>query len=144
MAARGHRATRTASDVVTNAATHDRRRAMADTAPWVRIAEADKHVGGDITIKGWLANQRGSGKVQFLHMRDGAGFMQCVLGAHDVDEATFEKAKHLGAESALILEGSLKAEPRAPYCGMEMQVKKVTVVSESQDYPIQKKGKGGG
>lgn len=113
-------------------------------APWVHIGEAAAHVGKDVAIKGWLANRRGSGKVQFLHMRDGSGFMQCVMGAQDVDEATFERAKHLGAESAIIVEGPLKADERAPYCKMELTVKKLTVVSESHEYPIQKKGKGGG
>ncbi len=113
-------------------------------APWVHIGEAAAHVGTDIVLKGWLANRRGSGKVQFLHLRDGSGFMQCVMGIQDVDEATFERAKHLGAESAVIVEGSLKADERAPYCKMELAVKKLTVVSESHDYPIQKKGKGGG
>lgn len=113
-------------------------------AEWVRIGEADKHVGKEITLKGWLANKRGSGKVQFLHMRDGSGFMQCVMGAQDVPPEVFEKVKHLGQESALIVTGTLKADERAPYCKMELGVNNVEVISESHEYPIQKKGKGGG
>ena len=113
-------------------------------AQWVRIGEAGKHVGEQITLKGWLANRRGSGKVQFLHMRDGSGFMQCVMGAHDVAAEVFDKVKHLGQESALIVTGTLKADERAPYCKMELAVDSVEVVSEAHDYPIQKKGKGGG
>ena len=112
---------------------------------WVHIADAARHVGQEIQLKGWLANRRGSGKVQFLHMRDGSGFMQCVMGVQDVDEATFEKCKHLGVESALVVTGTLRADERAPYCKMEMQVKGVEVVSTpASEYPIQKKGKGGG
>ena len=34
---------------------------------WVHIGDAAKHVGEEIALKGWLANRRGSGKVQFLH-----------------------------------------------------------------------------
>ena len=83
-------------------------------AQWVRIGEADQHVGKEITIKGWLANRRGSGKVQFLHMRDGSGFLQCVMGAQDVSAEVFEKVKHLGQESALYVTGTLKADDRAP------------------------------
>ncbi len=113
-------------------------------AEWVRIGEADKHVGKEITLKGWLANKRGSGKVQFLHMRDGSGFMQCVMGVQDVPPEVFEKVKHLGAESALVVTGTLKADERAPYCKMELGVKSVEIISESHEYPIQKKGKGGG
>ncbi|HEY4223868.1 MAG TPA: amino acid--tRNA ligase-related protein, partial [Myxococcota bacterium] len=111
---------------------------------WVHIGDAAKHVGEEIVLKGWLANRRGSGKVQFLHMRDGTGFMQCVMGAQDVDAETFEACKHLGAESALEVTGTLRADDRAPYCKMELTVKAVKVVSASVDYPIQKKGKGGG
>jgi asparaginyl-tRNA synthetase len=113
-------------------------------AQWVRIGDAGQHVGKDVSIKGWLANRRGSGKVQFLHMRDGSGFMQCVMGAHDVAPELFERVKHLGQESALIVTGTLKADERAPYCKMELGVTAVDVVSEASDYPIQKKGKGGG
>jgi len=110
----------------------------------VRIADLQKHIGETVTLKGWLANRRGSGKVQFLHLRDGSGYIQCVLGAHDVDEATFDKVKHLGQESAVAITGEVKADDRAPYCKMEISAKAVEVISESKDFPIQKKGKGGG
>ncbi len=114
------------------------------TRPWIRISDALAHAGQAVTLKGWVFNRRGSGKLQFLHLRDGSGFIQCVMGAQDVDDATFEAAKHLGAESSVIIEGTMKAEPRAPYCGAEVQVTGLQVVSAATDYPIQKKGKGGG
>ncbi len=116
---------------------------MSD-APWVRISELKSHVGQTVTLKGWLWNKRGSGKVQFLHLRDGSGFIQCVLGAHDVDGATFDTVKHLGQESSVAITGIVKADDRAPYCRMEVQANDVKVIGESRDYPIQKKGKGGG
>src|SRR3954451_11222220 len=109
---------------------------------WAHIGAAQSHAGEEVVLKGWLANRRGSGKVQFLHMRDGTGFMQCVMGLQDVDEATFEKCKHLGAESALVVRGMLRADERAPYCKMELTVKSVDVLSDAKEYPIQKKGKG--
>jgi asparaginyl-tRNA synthetase len=114
---------------------------MSET-PWVKIADLAAHVGQTVTLKGWLWNKRGSGKVQFLHVRDGSGFLQCVLGAHDVDEATFERVKHLGQESAFEITGLVKADERAPYCKMELQANGINIISESKDYPIQKKGKG--
>ena len=114
------------------------------TKPWIRIADVAQHVGQDVTLKGWIANRRGSGKVQFLHLRDGSGFMQCVMGAQDVPEDVFERAKHLGQEAAIEVDGVVKKDDRAPYVGHEMQVNALRVVGESKDYPIQKKGKGGG
>jgi asparaginyl-tRNA synthetase len=122
----------------------ERAEALTMDKPWVRIGEADKHIGEEVALKGWIANRRGSGKVQFLHVRDGSGFMQCVMGANDLPAELFEKAKHLGAESAVIVTGALRADDRAPYCKMELSVTGLEVVSEAHEYPIQKKGKGGG
>ncbi len=116
---------------------------MSDT-PWVRISELSQHIGQTVTLKGWLSNKRGSGKVQFLHLRDGSGFLQCVLGAHDVTPELFEEVKRLGLEAAVELTGLVKADERAPYCKMELQANAVKIISDSKDFPIQKKGKGGG
>ena len=117
---------------------------MSVAAPTVRIHALKDHVGQEVMLKGWLANRRGSGKVQFLHLRDGSGFVQCVMGAQDVAEEVFEKAKHLGAESSVMVTGVVKQDDRAPYVGFELSVKGLEIISAAHDYPIQKKGKGGG
>lgn len=108
----------------------------------MRISEAADHVGETVTIQGWLHNRRGSGKVQFIHMRDGSGFMQCVMGKQDVDEEVFTTARHLSQETSLRITGTICAEERAPYCGYEMHATAIEVVSESVDYPITKKAHG--
>jgi asparaginyl-tRNA synthetase len=110
----------------------------------VTIGELHKHVGETVTLQGWVTNRRGSGKVLFLHMRDGSGFIQCVLGAHDVAADVFEAAKKLGAESSVRITGVVRADERAPYCAMELQANGVDILQTTEDYPIQKKGKGGG
>jgi len=46
---------------------------------WVYISDIADHVGEEITLKGWLAGRRGSGKIHFLQFRDGTGFIQGVL-----------------------------------------------------------------
>jgi asparaginyl-tRNA synthetase len=60
------------------------------------IEKIGDHAGQTVTIKGWLHNRRSSGKIHFLTVRDGSGFLQVVMGKRDVDEATFQKADHLG------------------------------------------------
>ncbi|HYE86006.1 MAG TPA: OB-fold nucleic acid binding domain-containing protein, partial [Vicinamibacterales bacterium] len=60
------------------------------------INKIGERVGQSVTIKGWLHNRRSSGKIHFLVVRDGTGFLQVVMGKRDVDEATFQKADHLG------------------------------------------------
>jgi asparaginyl-tRNA synthetase len=105
------------------------------------INEIGEHVGQSVTIKGWLHNRRSSGKIHFLVVRDGTGFLQVVMGKRDVDEATFQKADHLGQESAIIITGTVKAEPRAAG-GYEMVATALEVVNEAHDYPITPKEHG--
>ncbi|WP_390602540.1 OB-fold nucleic acid binding domain-containing protein, partial [Staphylococcus pseudintermedius] len=39
------------------------------------IKEAKNKIGQEVTIGAWLANKRSSGKIAFLQLRDGTGFM---------------------------------------------------------------------
>ena len=105
------------------------------------INKIGEHVGQTVTIKGWLHNRRSSGKIHFLVVRDGTGFLQVVMGKKDVDEATFQTADHLSQESAIIITGSVKAEARA-MGGYEMVASGLEVVSAAHDYPITPKEHG--
>jgi asparaginyl-tRNA synthetase len=105
------------------------------------INKIGEHVGQSVTIKGWLHNRRSSGKIHFLVIRDGTGFLQVVMGKKDVDEATFQKADHLSQESAIIMTGTVKAEERAAG-GYEMVASGLEVVNEAHDYPITPKEHG--
>ena len=105
------------------------------------INKIGDHVGQTVTIKGWLHNRRSSGKIHFLVVRDGTGFLQVVMGKKDVDEATFQTADHLGQESAIIITGTVKAEERATG-GYEMVASGLEVVNEAHDYPITPKEHG--
>ena len=42
-----------------------------------QIAQSE---GKAVTIRGWLHNRRSSGKIHFLVVRDGTGFLQVVMG----------------------------------------------------------------
>ncbi len=106
-----------------------------------QINRIGEHVGQDVTIKGWLHNRRSSGKIHFLVVRDGTGFLQVVMGKKDVDEATFQTADHLGQESAIIITGTVKAEARAAG-GYEMIASGLEVVNQAHDYPITPKEHG--
>ena len=54
------------------------------TRDWVYIGELGDHVGETVLLKGWVYQKRSSGKIRFLVMRDGTGFLQCVAGVKDV------------------------------------------------------------
>ena len=42
----------------------------------ITISEVGNYDKELVTIKGWLYNQRSSGKVKFMIIRDGTGFLQ--------------------------------------------------------------------
>ncbi len=105
------------------------------------INKIGEHVGASVTIKGWLHNRRSSGKIHFLVIRDGTGFLQVVMGKKDVDEATFATADHLSQESAIIVTGVVRADERAAG-GYELIASALEVVNAAHDYPITPKEHG--
>ncbi len=105
------------------------------------INNIGEQVGESVTIKGWLHNRRSSGKIHFLVIRDGTGFLQVVMGKKDVDEATFATADRLSQESAIIVTGTVRADQRAAG-GYELIASGLTVVSAAHDYPITPKEHG--
>ncbi|MGE0864833.1 MAG: asparagine--tRNA ligase [Vicinamibacterales bacterium] len=105
------------------------------------INKIGEHVGASVTIKGWLHNRRSSGKIHFLVVRDGTGFLQVVMGKKDVDEATFATADHLSQESAIIVTGTVRADERAAG-GYELIASSLEVVNAAHDYPITPKEHG--
>ena len=105
------------------------------------IEDIARHVGQPIRLRGWLHNRRSSGKIHFLTVRDGSGFIQCVMSKKAVGDETFAKADHLAQESAVIVDGTARADARAPG-GYELDVTGLEVVSESKDFPITPKEHG--
>jgi asparaginyl-tRNA synthetase len=107
----------------------------------VYIEDIAKHEGQPVTIKGWLANRRSSGKIHFLQVRDGSGFIQAVMSKAAVGDDAFKQADHLSAETAVMVHGTARADSRAPG-GFEIDVSGLDVVSPAQDYPITPKEHG--
>ena len=110
----------------------------------VRIENIARHVGEQVTLEGWLQLKTGKGKLQFLRVRDGTGFIQAVLFKGNVSEEVFEAAKRMPLESSLVITGSVRADERAPGIpgGFELDVTDLVVVQESEEYPIAPKEHG--
>lgn len=105
------------------------------------IKQAKKHLNQEVTIGAWLTNKRSSGKIAFLQLRDGTGFMQGVVVKSEVDEETFQLAKDITQESSLYITGTITEDNRSDL-GYEMQVKSIEIVHEAHDYPITPKNHG--
>jgi asparaginyl-tRNA synthetase len=105
------------------------------------IAKVGQYVEQEVTIGAWLAGKRSSGKIAFLQLRDGTGFIQGVVVKAEVEEEMFQKAKNLTQESSLYVTGTVRTDERAP-SGYELTVTKVEVLHEATDYPITPKEHG--
>jgi asparaginyl-tRNA synthetase len=110
----------------------------------VRVEDIGAHDGERVTLRGWLAARRSSGKIHFLQLRDGSGTIQCVMGRNDVPAEVFARADHLPQESALEVTGTVRADKRSPI-GYELGVSDVRVLhAPADDFPISPKEHGTG
>jgi asparaginyl-tRNA synthetase len=100
-----------------------------------------KHVGEEITVKGWLYNIRSSGKLIFPQIRDGSGIIQGVVFKKNVSEQVWEDFGRLTQESSIKVKGRVRADERAPG-GYELDVTGVEVIQVAEAYPITPKEHG--
>ncbi|MGG0890632.1 asparagine--tRNA ligase [Cytobacillus horneckiae] len=105
------------------------------------ISEVHKYVDQEVKIGAWIANKRSSGKIAFLQLRDGSGFIQGVVVKADVSEDMFKSAKSVTQESSVYVTGKVQKDERSPL-GFELLVTGLEVIHESTDYPITPKEHG--
>ncbi|WP_195570877.1 asparagine--tRNA ligase [Paenibacillus sp. 1001270B_150601_E10] len=105
------------------------------------IRDVNRHVDEEVRIGCWLHNKRSSGKIQFLQLRDGTGFIQGVVVKSEVSEEIWNNAKSLTQESSMYVTGIIREEPRSK-SGFEMTVTNVEIIQITQDYPITPKEHG--
>src|ERR1041385_3764200 len=107
----------------------------------VYINQLSRHVGEEVTIRGWLYNTRSSGKLMFPQLRDGTGVVQCVVFKKAVASEVWDALDHLGQESALAVRGTVRADERAPG-GYEIDLSSAEVLQRVEGYPITPKEHG--
>ena len=99
------------------------------------------HVGESVTLRGWVYNKSGKGKLAFVQFRDGSGVCQCVVLKNQVSEELFEAIGSAGQESSLELTGVVSADERAPG-GFEVKVSDGVIHQLAEGYPITPKEHG--
>lgn len=107
----------------------------------ITISELKNFVGQEVTLYGWLYHKRSSGKIKFLVLRDGTGYVQCVYFKGNVSDNIFDIADRIGQESSIIVTGKVKQEPKAPG-GYEIDASDLKIIHETHDYPITPKEHG--
>ena len=68
------------------------------------IEDIARHAGHTVTLRVWLHNRRSSGKIHFLTVRDGTGFIQAVMS---------KKTRLVGRPSGSMDMPGIFARPRA-------------------------------
>ena len=105
------------------------------------IRELPGLIGEQVRVRGWLYNARSSGKLRFLVVRDGSGYLQAVVFRPSAPESLWEAAGSLTQESSLWVAGKVKEDARAPG-GVELEVADLGIVQLVPDYPITPKEHG--
>ncbi|MEO8031040.1 MAG: asparagine--tRNA ligase [Gemmatimonadota bacterium] len=100
-----------------------------------------RHAGESVTVRGWVSTTRSSGKIAFLVLRDGTGYLQVVLSRKEVSDETWLRFAELTQETSASVTGVVRAEARAPG-GFEMHATTLEIIGGSVDYPITPKEHG--
>ncbi len=105
------------------------------------IKDAAQFVGKEVVLKGWVYNKRSSGKIHFLQIRDGSGFIQAIAVKSEVTPETFAAAEKVTIESSVEITGIVREDKRAPD-GYELIVKSLKIIQLADEFPIGKKDHG--
>src|SRR5881397_665935 len=107
------------------------------------IEELPRLAGQPVTVRGWVMTTRSSGKIAFVVLRDGTGYLQAVLSKKDVSDAAWDAFGKLTQETSLEVTGTVRADPRAPGGGgVELTAADLTILGPSPDFPITPKEHG--
>ena len=104
------------------------------------ISDLKSQIGQTVTVAGWVYNLRSSGKIFFLQLRDGSGFVQAIVDQKAVSPDVWAVVEKLTPESSVSLTGQVTKHPKQEQ--WELQVKDLKVEQLAADYPISKKEHG--
>ncbi len=101
----------------------------------VTAAELAGHVGECVHVRGWLCDKDSLGKVIFLRLRDGSGYVQAVVDEQRVNSETWCSVQELTPESSLELAGEVCSDRRAEG-GYEIRTVWVRIIQVAAPYPL--------
>src|SRR5256884_9273164 len=99
-----------------------------------RIEELPPLAGQAVLTRGWVMTTRSSGKIAFIVLRDGTGYLQAVLSKKDVPDSAWDAFGKLTQETAVAVTGTVRADPRGPG-GVELTVSDLGIVGPSPEFP---------
>ena len=105
----------------------------------IRVEDIANYIGQQVTAQGWVYSRTDKGKLVFLLLRDGSGFVQCVAFKDDLPAAIFDQLTRLPQESSVIVSGEVREDKRAPGIpgGYEIGIKEIKIIqAAAEDYPM--------
>ena len=99
----------------------------------------DQYKGQEVTVRGWVRNNRNSNKFGFIELNDGSFFksVQVVYEEEFIDN--FEEISKAYVATAIAVKGTVELTPGAKQ-PFEIKAKEVTIEATSTpDYPLQPK-----
>ncbi len=106
-----------------------------------RIEALPALAGQSALVRGWVMTTRSSGKIAFVSLRDGTGYLQVVLSKKDVPDRVWEALGTLAQETSVEVAGTVRADARAPG-GVELTATDLHVLGPSHEFPISPKEHG--
>jgi len=107
----------------------------------VQISELKSYKNKQVEIKGWVTNTRSSKGIEFIIVRDGSGFLQCVADINECGKEVYETAKKLTQESSIEIIGNV-IEDSKQLGGVELHIKDIKIIHLTENYPITNKSHG--
>ena len=107
----------------------------------INVEKLKKFIGKEVQINGWVYNIRSIGKIWFVIVRDGTGYVQCVVSKNDVTEDVFKLENTLTQESSLSIIGTVQEDKRSKG-GVEIIASNINIVHIADEYPIALKDHG--
>src|SRR5881296_2333983 len=116
---------------------------MPDSHRLRRIEDLPRLAGATVAVRAWVTTTRFSGKIAFVMLRDGTGYVQVVVSKKDVPDAAWQACGTLTQETSVEVVGAVRAGPRAPGGGgVELQASELRILGPSHDFPITPKEHG--
>ncbi|OGY93679.1 MAG: asparagine--tRNA ligase [Candidatus Komeilibacteria bacterium RIFOXYC1_FULL_37_11] len=106
----------------------------------VLVKNLSNFIGKEVTLNGWVANFRSSGKIAFWQIRDGSGFIQAILNTNELSKEQWKEAQKVTLETSVKLIGKVAKHPKKDE--YELQVSDFKYYQIAEEYPIGKKEHG--
>src|SRR2546430_14711092 len=77
---------------------------MPVSHPLHRIEDLPRLAGATVAVRAWVTTTRASGKIAFVMLRDGTGYVQAVVSKKDVPDAAWQAGGQLTQETSVEVE----------------------------------------